>query len=84
VTARIIPHRYRRVDEYLLPLPTSYESMVRLTRRIQHDHPDTPRRRIKVDLDTTDDLELIIRVPVDWEEEDAYRARQRAVEESAS
>lgn len=72
--------RSRRVVEYLMPLPANHGALSRLMRRIEHDYGTMPSSRIKVDIstDSPGKVELIIRVPIDWVDEDAHRAKVNA------
>lgn len=61
-------YRRRRIDQYVIMLPTNGRTLMQLAMDLNAEHPDIPENRVKITID--DHGNLIVSVPTDWAAED--------------
>ena len=76
-------YRRRRIDQYVVTLPTNAGALLALATDLNNNHPGVPDHRVKITVDDNNML-LVVSVPTDWREEDAATCPVDAVDEDAS
>lgn len=72
--------RKRRIDQYVVPLPTNGQVWTNLATQIHAGNPGIPAHRIKIKLDDNG-YDLLVSVPSDWAAEDAAARGAHGVDE---
>lgn len=65
---RLTPYRMRRIDQYVIPLPTNGRTFLALVAQMYNDYPGMPAHLVKIKASDAGD-EILISVPVDWHRE---------------